>query len=592
MTQAEQHPRVQARGTGPSRTKMNATLAMVVCFVGFQGIVPQSWDSATALGPDATRTSLSDFFTYDALSPTGTVGTSLLSPLHSLDALDPSTFHAKIAPEAEVAPEKAAEAATSGEPLSAQGIERLPAGNLFAVLGELTPTSSFGFRTSPITSEAGEFHTGQDYSAPCGTPVYAADSGTVRAVGWHPWGGGNRVEVDHGNGLITTYNHLQGISVVEGDAVKGGDPIAEVGTTGSSTGCHLHFETILDGEHVDPLRWKLFQGKHGVRKGELKDYTPGSGIATVVPAWAQSSTRSDQVAPFLESDVVPVASGPSAPSGAAGHDAREGDTIVVPRTPEKTKVPDVPKAPKPEAPAPKPEAPAPKPESPAPAPRPESPAPAPRPESPAPAPRPESPAPAPESPAPAPQSPAPAPQTPAPQTPAPQTPAPTPEAPVQTPPAPEPPVQTPPAAVPPVPEITTPSPTDPQVPPTTPADADPDTSCDTDSTVAESEAENPATPDPTAPGTDPSGGPADPTTGAEPEPGTDPTTGAELEPGTDPENDDEPSCGTPGDATDAGDPVGAPAPASDAATTTATEPSGTATIPAASDAAPAPAGQG
>ncbi|MCU1633472.1 MAG: hypothetical protein JWM61_2124, partial [Micrococcaceae bacterium] len=375
---------------------MNATLAMVVCFVGFQGIVPQSWDSATALGSDATRTSLSDFFTYDALSPTGTVGTSLLSPLHSLDALDPSTFHAKIAPEAEVAPEKAAEAATSGEPLSAQGIERLPAGNLFAVLGELTPTSSFGFRTSPITSEAGEFHTGQDYSAPCGTPVYAADSGTVRAVGWHPWGGGNRVEVDHGNGLITTYNHLQGISVVEGDAVKGGDPIAEVGTTGSSTGCHLHFETILDGEHVDPLRWKLFQGKHGVRKGELKDYTPGSGSATVVPAWAQSSTRSDQVAPFLESDVVPVVSGPSAPSGAAGHDAREGDTIVVPRTPEKTKVPDVPKAPRPESPAPvpKPEAPAPE----APAPKPEVPATAP--ESPAPAPE----SPAPESPAPAPES--------------------------------------------------------------------------------------------------------------------------------------------------------------------------------------------
>jgi hypothetical protein len=79
----------------------------------------------------------------------------------------------------------------------------------------------------------------------------------VRAAGWHPWGGGNRVEIDHGNGLITTYNHLEAIAVQAGDSVQVGQVIARVGTTGWSTGCHLHFETILHGKHTSPLNWRL-----------------------------------------------------------------------------------------------------------------------------------------------------------------------------------------------------------------------------------------------------------------------------------------------------------------------------------------------
>ncbi|MGV0111604.1 peptidoglycan DD-metalloendopeptidase family protein, partial [Arthrobacter sp. CP30] len=282
---------------------MNASLAMVVCFVGFQGIVPQSWEAASAVGPDDSRMTLSALIGDDSLSPTGTVGESLLTPFGTGDTLDPVTF----APEPDAVPATAG--ADASEALSVQAVKHPAAGSLFAPLDELTPTSSFGFRTSPISGQPGEFHTGQDYSAPCGTPVFAADAGTVRAVGWHPWGGGNRVEVDHGNGLITTYNHLQGISVLEGDTVNGGDPIAELGTTGSSTGCHLHFETILDGEHVDPLRWSFVPTSHGERTGEVKDYTPGDVGASDIPAWAQSSTRSDQQPPVLESDILPVASG-------------------------------------------------------------------------------------------------------------------------------------------------------------------------------------------------------------------------------------------------------------------------------------------
>lgn len=133
--------------------------------------------------------------------------------------------------------------------------DRPMSGFLMAPLQVLTPSSPFGPRVSPLSGAAGDFHLGQDYAAACGTPVYAADSGVVRAAGWHPWGGGNRVEIDHGDGLITTYNHLESIAVRTGDKVQAGQVVARVGTTGWSTGCHLHFETILNGRYTNPLRW-------------------------------------------------------------------------------------------------------------------------------------------------------------------------------------------------------------------------------------------------------------------------------------------------------------------------------------------------
>ena len=78
-------------------------------------------------------------------------------------------------------------------------------------MDELIKTSPFGYRVSPITGYAGELHTGQDYGAPCGTPVAAAAGGTVVEAGFQVGGGGNRIVVDHGNGLETTYNHLSTI---------------------------------------------------------------------------------------------------------------------------------------------------------------------------------------------------------------------------------------------------------------------------------------------------------------------------------------------------------------------------------------------
>jgi hypothetical protein len=155
-------------------------------------------------------------------------------------------------------------------------LKRPPLGSLMAPLETLAESSAFGLRTSPLTGAPHEFHWGQDYAAPCGTRVYSADAGVVRAVGWHPWGGGNRVEIDHGNGLITTYNHLEAIAVQKGDSVRVDEVIARVGTTGSSTGCHLHFETILNGSHSDPHNWAMLPTRQVDQLGniEMTSYAP------------------------------------------------------------------------------------------------------------------------------------------------------------------------------------------------------------------------------------------------------------------------------------------------------------------------------
>ena len=89
--------------------------------------------------------------------------------------------------------------------------------------------------------------------------MLAAASGKVTFAGWHAYGGGNRVVIDHGNGLETTYNHLSSSSVQVGQKVNRGDAVALSGTTGASTGCHLHFEVMVNGEVVDPDRLALSQ---------------------------------------------------------------------------------------------------------------------------------------------------------------------------------------------------------------------------------------------------------------------------------------------------------------------------------------------
>ncbi|SAK39055.1 peptidase M23B [Caballeronia glebae] len=110
--------------------------------------------------------------------------------------------------------------------------------------------STFGNRLDPFTRQL-RFHPGMDLVAPTGTPVLAAGAGRVIHAGPMP-GYGNTVEIDHGNGFITRYAHASKIEVRVGQQVQPREPIAEVGSTGRSTGPHLHFEVRVGGQPVNP----------------------------------------------------------------------------------------------------------------------------------------------------------------------------------------------------------------------------------------------------------------------------------------------------------------------------------------------------
>lgn len=121
----------------------------------------------------------------------------------------------------------------------------------------------FGLRPDKPVASSGSFHYATDLAAGYGAPIYAATGGTVFYVGWlgtH----GNRVLIDHGNGIQTGYAHIQpaGILVSVGQDVSAGANIARVGTTGGSSGCHLHFEVRVDGSRVDPEPLMSARGIH------------------------------------------------------------------------------------------------------------------------------------------------------------------------------------------------------------------------------------------------------------------------------------------------------------------------------------------
>jgi murein DD-endopeptidase MepM/ murein hydrolase activator NlpD len=105
----------------------------------------------------------------------------------------------------------------------------------------------------------GTFHYGIDIAAGYGASVRAAHAGTVITAGWYG-GYGNAVIIDHGNGLTTRYGHNSQVLVHVGQKVKAGDLISKVGSTGDSTGPHLHFEVRMDGVAVNPMPFLLFRG--------------------------------------------------------------------------------------------------------------------------------------------------------------------------------------------------------------------------------------------------------------------------------------------------------------------------------------------
>jgi murein DD-endopeptidase MepM/ murein hydrolase activator NlpD len=111
-------------------------------------------------------------------------------------------------------------------------------------------TSGFGWRRHPI-SGGFKFHAGIDLAAPTGTPIVATAAGVVASADWYG-GYGLCVTVDHQNGYVTLYGHMSAISVSAGQQVQPGQPLGRVGSTGSSTGPHLHYELRRDGYAVNP----------------------------------------------------------------------------------------------------------------------------------------------------------------------------------------------------------------------------------------------------------------------------------------------------------------------------------------------------
>jgi murein DD-endopeptidase MepM/ murein hydrolase activator NlpD len=152
--------------------------------------------------------------------------------------------------------------------------------------------SGFGLRRHPILGYT-KMHTGVDWAAPSGTPIYASGNGTVEKVGWES-GYGKYVRVRHNNGYETAYGHMTAFArgIDEGTRVRQGQVIGFVGSTGLSTGSHLHYEILVNGRFVDPMRIKLPRGR--VLEGQMlagfeKERERLDGIMARKPARVASS---------------------------------------------------------------------------------------------------------------------------------------------------------------------------------------------------------------------------------------------------------------------------------------------------------------
>ncbi len=118
-------------------------------------------------------------------------------------------------------------------------------------------SSSYGYREDPFTGERA-WHAGVDFAGREGSPINAVGAGVVTYAG-ERWGYGNLVEITHGDGYVTRYGHNARILVEEGEVVRRGDQVSEMGSTGRSTGPHVHLEVLKDGESVNP--WKYVQAE-------------------------------------------------------------------------------------------------------------------------------------------------------------------------------------------------------------------------------------------------------------------------------------------------------------------------------------------
>ncbi|MGO1183039.1 MAG: peptidoglycan DD-metalloendopeptidase family protein [Micrococcaceae bacterium] len=172
-------------------------------------------------------------------------------------------------------------------------------------------SSPFGMRSNP-TGPGYQFHVGQDYPVPTGTPVRAAAAGTITFAGWHRTGG-MRIEIDHGHGVKTAYSHNSRLAVSVGDTVSAGGLVALAGSTGNSTGPHVHFEVIVNGRWVDPRLYlpTLPNQPRALTDDESRGLYSVDG-PTLVPTPGASAPSSSAPTGPSPSQQAPTSSSPSA----------------------------------------------------------------------------------------------------------------------------------------------------------------------------------------------------------------------------------------------------------------------------------------
>lgn len=135
-----------------------------------------------------------------------------------------------------------------------QMLASIPGIQPVAIKGSSRLVSGFGYRIHPIYKTA-KMHTGIDFAAPTGTPIYSTGNGVVSQTEFNGRGYGNNVVINHGYGYQTLYGHMTKFVVRPGQKVQRGDLIGYVGSTGSSTGPHCHYEVIKDGNKIDPINY-------------------------------------------------------------------------------------------------------------------------------------------------------------------------------------------------------------------------------------------------------------------------------------------------------------------------------------------------
>ena len=191
--------------------------------------------------------------------------------------------------------------------------------------------SGFGMRIDPITGQ-NALHEGIDFIAQPGTPIVAAAGGVVLAAEWHHQFG-NMVEIDHGGDIVTRYAHASALHVKPGDIVKRAQKIADVGSTGRSTGPHLHFEVRFKGIAQNPARFLIAAQKPGTSKGDGADAAKVLPSAPATAAWpaapatgaaAAHAAKADRAQVYASARAAVARAG--APVSGAGDGVRE--TVV------------------------------------------------------------------------------------------------------------------------------------------------------------------------------------------------------------------------------------------------------------------------